>query len=217
MTYCIYCGVKVHDRHKKCPLCREELIFTEEKKEEAPLYPLKPAFSPLRIRVRKVRNHLVLNSSLLALTVPLLTLTALDFISGYNLSWSLITSASLLFLWGVYTISVRKIKPLWKTLLLTSLVLLFLLALDIILPAATWFVRYALPGFFFLGILTLTPLILTRKKKSPLKSISSALPGLALFLLLFNWYLSGRLSWSLIPLSVLLPGAFYLWYLSEKQ
>ncbi|MBN2878648.1 MAG: hypothetical protein JXN65_03365 [Clostridia bacterium] len=98
MSYCVQCGVKLSDYHKKCPLCGTEVInpntYEFAANTDYPDYPVvnEGEASP----VRRYMTGIILSIQAFVYSFVVLFI---DWITGKGINWSLIPTLSLALLW----------------------------------------------------------------------------------------------------------------------
>lgn len=214
MPYCIYCGVKVNDRHRDCPLCNRGLEYTENRKSLTPLYPdevSKIAFIKSQTNKKEIiAIHFI---GFLTLLIILLNL-GIDYTLNKTLTWSRISGVSLLFAFGVRTLLLFLRRNPYIFYTLTNIFLgLYLYILDKITLGASWFVLYAMPSLLSLQFGSCIIFMLFKKVKSRLLRASISIIISNIYLIIVNEITSKSIKWGLICTAVLLPTALFLFLL----
>ena len=111
MSYCVNCGVELGASERCCPLCGVEVINPAAPFDENAERPYPKRAEKIRHREVRIVTAQVLS---LLLTVPLLSVLITDLIQDGRLTWSLIPTASIVF---VFLIAVFpclfKRPPIW--------------------------------------------------------------------------------------------------------
>lgn len=223
MPYCPRCGVEVEASARACPLC------------DTPIPPLEgvdlsaaPAYiEPYEDRLAKVFasagtvKQRVFWALMLLLALPLFIVAAVDGFDDGQLSWSWITSLSLLAAAGYLATGFFLYKH-FLTLVggLVAITTGFLAGLDALQAGRDWFLPLGLPILLSLFVLSAGVWMTVRfAKQRGWNLFGFILSGLALFLLsleaLVQIFHHDKIafSWSLITSLALIPTALYLFFL----
>lgn len=226
MAFCPRCGVQLDRDVRVCPLDGTPIPALEGDTTET-LAPW-PAVDPLAkhyLTGAEIRERALLVLSALLL-LPIFVVTAIDFYAsggfeGGSLSWSLRVSWILLcsFLYVVVGFNLYH-AFLYVSLGYLGITAALLLGLDFFDTASDWFLTLGLPILLSLAvILVLDYLFILKTRNKGFNVFGAILAGIAAFLIaldvLIGLYLRGALllSWSLLTTLILLPLAFYLFFL----
>lgn len=153
MSYCVQCGVKLSDYHKKCPLC-ETLVINPNNSEIKPNTDY-PDYHVVNPKEEKEVKHYVTGIILsLQVFVYSLIVFVLDWLMGKGITWSLIPIASLLLVWvGVAIPFLRKKNKFFTLFTYDSIaVMIYLLTINYIISQSFIWSRYAVVGIALLWI-----------------------------------------------------------------
>ena len=214
MPYCIHCGVKVNHIHSLCPLCNIPLEFTEKRKDLPQLYPNEiNKISLIKAQINTIDNNLIIFLRFLSILI-ITTTCGLDYYLTAKLTWSLISSLSIIFVYIIIT-SVLHLKR-NPSILYTYLNLtlgIFLYILDNLTSRGSWFIQFALPCFISLQLISLTAKILFKFIHDKILRCVTIILITNLFLVIINEITTKRISWSIFTSAIFLPTSIYLVYL----
>ena len=217
MPYCIYCGVKINDRHSECPLCHNQLEYPEKRESLPPLYPDDVNKISTINSTQSSKDRITIHFLLFFALIISLVTTGIDYTITNDFTWSrfTVTSITLIFL-GISAILSLKRKPVILYITLNILIGLYLFVIDVITPETSWFIKFALPCFILLQAISIVIFILFKTTMNPLQRAVIVLLGVNTLLLGINHIVTTRISWSLISTAILIPTSLYLLYLSIK-
>lgn len=225
MPYCSQCGVEVHLKTEKCPLCEAPIqkLFEDPHpernypEEAAPTSPLPPLSMREKLRIAR-------GISVIVFLIPILFSTTIDFFINKGITWSAYVITSLI---GVLLITLTALfLPRRNGLvnLLTHIITLIVCCMLNVLTGLQypWALHLALPILFSSWIITQSILKVAKQRKGHLLA-SAILLGLGLLCLVIDFVInlmaghSSLLGWSLIVISALIPTSLLLLYLYSTQ
>lgn len=217
MPYCIQCGVKLNHRYTNCPLCSVKLEYTSKRKKLPPLYPKEVhKISIIKNQTNKKEWITIHFLGFLASLIILLT-TGINYYINKNLTWSLYTTISVLYIYATLTAIIHlKRNPLLLYGIINMLLGILLFGLDLFTKSNNWFIEYALPCIIYLQLIALIINILVRKIKNKLLIATAIIITTNVFLITIDFITTSNLSWSLIITSIILPTTIFLIFLSHK-
>ena len=206
MSYCVHCGVELHDSARACPLCHTPVV-DPSKLGAAP--PELPPYPTQRAEVPPASKR----EAALLLTVMLLSVAIccglLNLFLGRSVPWSayVIGGAALLWVWVAIPLWFRAL-PLAVRLILDGVAVgLYVLVIALLADGMVWFKALALP-IVLLATAVLLLLGLTLPGRSILSSLSLIFGSIAVFLLgvelCVDRWLTGAWSpgWSIVVLVI---------------
>ncbi|MGL1892350.1 MAG: DUF6320 domain-containing protein [Spirochaetaceae bacterium] len=217
MPFCIHCGVKLNHRYTDCPLCDIELEYNSVREEVYPLYP-KDVHKIGFIKNPKNRKDWITIhfAGFLTFLLTLLT-TGIDYYSNANLTWSLFSTMTLIFLYLILSSTLNfKRNPILLYTSANFLIALFLYGLDLLTTSNNWFLSYGFPSFISLQLISLSTHYLYKIIKRKLLRAATTLIITNVFLIIINEVTTSAISWSFITTSILVPSAIYLTFLDFK-
>ncbi len=217
MPYCIHCGVKLNSRYINCPLCQIKVEYPTGRKESKPLYPTDVNKISIIKGQTNARDWITIHFLGFITFLAFLLTSGLNFYLNGKLTWSLISSISFLFVYITVTAILHlKRNPVLLYIYINGLIGLYLFGLDILTFSGSWFIKYALPCFISLQLISLTIKVLFRHVKTKLIRAVIIILLTDVFLIIINEITTHKLSWSLLTSSILLPTALYLIFISKK-
>ncbi|QEN05022.1 hypothetical protein EW093_09970 [Thiospirochaeta perfilievii] len=218
MPYCIHCGVKLNHRYSNCPLCQIPVEFPEKRKETNPLYP--KDINKISI-IKGQANSRDINTIHFLRFITILTIlltTGINYYLKGVLSWSLISTISLIFIYMIVTATLHlKRNPLLLYIYLNVILGLYLYLLDVLIIGLDWFIFYALPCFISIQVISLITKILFYFIKSKLLRSVTLLVVTDIFLILINLITARGFTWSRITTSIIVPTSLYLIFFYFKS
>ena len=144
MSYCVNCGVELHEAEKSCPLCDTVVLNPKQayNEEAKPAYSLQTQRADLR---ENKRVTVALISALLAL--PASICMVCNFVIDVRLTWSLYVLGAMAFLWTVIIppYLLRRNKEMTTIIIGTLSVCAFLRFIEEVSVAKGWYLTLALP------------------------------------------------------------------------
>jgi len=214
--------VEVEERLETCPLCDTRIPDEVREHPEAPadypedVIPPKPLYR--KPTERQQRFLIVFLITFLGL-FPIILTAGLDLVRNGGITWSYYVMIPLLGAAGIGWIIVHFGR---RPVISVTAALLILLAVQLLIA-----LRYKPGGIagapelpFFLASFAAVELLviyLTRRHPPVLKLLSFIFLDVLILLLVFDWLISGALSWSLIAASCLLPVSIYLIYIRKVR
>ncbi|MEX1377129.1 MAG: hypothetical protein AB1Z23_06565 [Eubacteriales bacterium] len=154
MSYCVQCGVKLSDYHKKCPLCDTEVINPNKPLVRAntdyPDYHVEDA------KEKKTIKHYVTGIILsLQAFVYSAVIVLIDWLTGDGITWSLIPTISLALAWFCVALPFFKKKnTFFKLFTYDSIaVIIYILLLNLIISKNVMWARYVAVSVVFLWVI----------------------------------------------------------------
>ena len=229
MPYCVKCGVELSDEATSCALCGTDVpegFRPEDRPPGTDTWPGRPRTGrPAPPRAGRSGRSLASGIVTASLAIPFLLCLIIDLSDG-TLTWSAYTSASLIFTWAVTVLPLRWPDRPW--LLVTGLFILtggYLFYLDRLSPGRPWFLELALPASVLVLITTI--LVLGTARRRPAGGVLRVIAWSTFYVAAFHVALGAVVQryldrpfpagWSLIVLSVLLPLALLLGFLSGRS
>ena len=214
--YCINCGVALEDTEKVCPLCNTKVYHPDITRPSAePLYPLDKY--PKAKSARKALS----GGLIIVFAIPLVLGLFSDFMTGGNLSWSLVMAASLVLSYIYFALPLwfKKANPVIFIPCDIAATILFLHYINFYV-GGDWFWTFALPvtvgfGLVLSALVTLFRYV-KRGKLYMLGGSFIAFGGMVFLVEILLDFTFGVdfLGWSIYPMSVLLLCGGLLIYLA---
>lgn len=217
MPYCIHCGVKLDHSYSNCPLCQIPVEYHNKRQQIPPLYPSEINKISIIQGQANTRDWITIHFlGFLTIMTCLLT-TGLDFYLKGKLTWSLISSISVIFIYIIVTAIMHlRRNPVLLYSYINLLLGLYLFGLDLFTFGNSWFVKYALPCFISLQLISLITTILFKYIKPKLLRAVTIIIATNIFLIIINKITSNTISWSLLTSSVFIPTALYIAFLFTR-
>ncbi len=144
MSYCVNCGVELHETEKSCPLCTTVVINPNQlyNEDAKPLYPPHKQHADLQANKRVT---VALISVLLAL--PASVCLVCNYVIDTRLTWSMYVLGTMAFLWTVIIppYLLRRNRELMTVIIGGISSCAFLRFLEEVSPVKGWYLTLALP------------------------------------------------------------------------
>ncbi len=214
MPYCPRCGVEVEDRLEKCPLCDTAIpgeVRNPQKSEG--IYPadsVKARKMHRSLTLRQKRS-LFLSLAVMACLLPLLVTPLLDYIQNGLISWSYYVMISLPAAFGMALAGVLSYRR--PGLLVNSAGLIILCWFMLFRKQYPW--DFLLSGDFQIilaGAVSADIFVLYvgKARRKWQNAVGLSLLISSLFLIALEYILSGKISWSPIAVSALIPASLFI-------
>lgn len=204
MSYCVNCGVELHDSEKKCPLCSTVVINPNIISGE----PAESVFPQEQKLVDVIADHRWKAGIIsIILAIPASICLLCNFGIQKELTWSLIVTAALLMIWSFVApvLLMRKINYIALYVIYTAAILFFLFVMCWQVNG-DWFLSIALPIVLcFMGVVSINTVVM-RSKIAKLYSAAVLFITIGAMVvaveIITDYYLNKEisLSWSLIAL-----------------
>ena len=136
MSRCKQCKIEILDETERCPLCHSVLEPTIEVEN---MYP--------DVRVKRRRMMILSRIYLFVAIVVEALLIAVNHYGKFETAWSLMTGLALLYVYLVIRFAILgKTGYISKTIVLTAMAILMLVAIDFLSGYRGWSVRYVFPA-----------------------------------------------------------------------
>ncbi len=214
MPYCLYCGVKLNDRYTFCPLCETEIEFPQGRKDLPPLYPKEINKISIINSQKKPTDWIFVHFFGFITLMQILLTSGIDFYLNNTLSWSLISTCSILYIYlSITSVINLKKHPFLIYLTLNFLLSIFLFFIDILTGDFKWYKLYALPSLIMIQLFSVSAYFIFKFVKSKLLRSVIITIFTNVLLIIVNDLISDSITWSLITTSILLPTSLFLMFL----
>ncbi|MBN1949119.1 MAG: hypothetical protein JW784_05205 [Candidatus Cloacimonetes bacterium] len=219
MPICTNCGVELKEGTSICPLCGSALDGSSnntENEKDHDYLPVKPVRNNMGKWIWDLFTFLMISGFLVVFAV--------DFAYGWSIGWSRIPLVAIGYIWLAVTLGVKIRKSIYISLLCEIILLmLFLWALNLLIPGKPWFGKFVFPFLIFTVINLESSVLLIRKfKLRALNIVFVFFISLGVFLLcleaLLNRFLHERLfvSWSMVAFACLLVLSGFIPYFKHR-
>ena len=166
MSYCVNCGVELGASEKRCPLCGVEVINPAERFDTSAETPFPHDVEKVRHRVVRVTAARVFS---LLMAIPLVSILLVDLIQDGALTWSLIPTAAIVFVFLAFVFPCLFEKPcVWMFLLFGVIeTVLLLFVLNVIL-GGNWLWLFAMPITLLCGAAVIGAYLMLRSRRASL-------------------------------------------------
>lgn len=211
MPYCINCGIKVKDLYLNCPLCNRIIEYPQKRIITIPDYPNDTGKITFFKSKKEGKKQTLINLLGFILLIITSITMGINYISTGYITWSWFIASTFTYLYiSLITLYNLLHNPYLNYTTLNILLAFYLYILDLLTKTNDWFINYALECFIYLQFISLICFILFKIVKSWLNKTSILILLVSIFLILIDFNINSKISWSIITSSILLPTTLYL-------
>ncbi len=183
MAYCVRCGVELETGTPACPLCHTR-VMDPAAEGSSPGAPSQP--ERVEAVIDRIDRAYGRRLSIILLLVPVITVSFLDILGGFAMTWSPYVTGALLCLycWFLVPVFYKFRRPYAYVALNTLALCAYLFMIALMNNGLGWFVRLALPLVVLVGLAILGLFWSFRRVSLPmLNRVSLGLAVIGLFLI----------------------------------
>jgi hypothetical protein len=144
MSYCVNCGVELEKSEKACPLCGVEVLNPRQPYDEKAVRPYPRRLDPVNARINRQFTATIVS---ICIAFPVVLSLAINLILDGRATWSLYVAGGLALIWVLFVPYFLFSQPTFVKLFVpdTAALLLYLLLVDLLADAGSWFLTLAMP------------------------------------------------------------------------
>jgi hypothetical protein len=193
MSYCVHCGVKLSDYHEECPLCNTKVlnpnVSIDPQTRDFPQYREHFKVKDPDFMKRLLAGMVISFASAIYIIILLL----INYLVNGTISWSLIPTVSLVFIWFVVALPLLKPGNTFFRLYTfdTIATAIYLIALNLIISANVAWAKFAASGLIFIWVI-MTGIFVSDRVKRWIPMILYYIVASILFTALFAFILTNN-------------------------
>jgi hypothetical protein len=219
MKQCPSCGIEVDGEPEVCPLCRFSFVDREDVSHDEP-----SADQSVEVSARERARLWLWEIFTIVILATAIIIATSDFAYGFDVSWSAYPLSALAFVWLSVSsiVALRRFMPLAYA-AETTIVLAYLLVLDVLTPGDPWYLSFALPIGLLVSVIIGAAAVTVRGLKIsvfPMLAISLIYVGIFLLgletIISFALSLDSVVSWSIVGFGGCLSISLLLWLINRR-